>query len=85
MTDTQGAGIMNKIFNGYETWFGQIPQRKSGALVSDRAGKVTTYACLGMVDRGELFIPVGTDVYQGMIIGERNRAVSYTHLRAHET
>ena len=73
MTDTQGAGIMNKIFNGYETWFGQIAQRKSGALVSDRAGKVTTYACLGMVDRGELFIPVGTDVYQGMIIGERNR------------
>ncbi len=73
LTDTQGAGIMNKLFDGYAPWFGPIPQRKSGALVSDRNGKVTTYACLGMVDRGELFINVGTDVYDGMIIGERNR------------
>ena len=73
LTDTQGAGIMNKLFDGYASWFGPIPQRKSGALVSDRNGKVTTYACIGMVDRGELFISVGTDVYDGMIIGERNR------------
>ena len=73
MTDTQGAGIMNKLFDGYSLWFGPIPQRNSGALVSDRDGKVTTYACIGMVDRGELFINVGTDVYDGMIIGERNR------------
>ena len=73
LTDTQGAGIMNKLFDGYAPWFGPIPQRNSGALVSDRNGKVTTYACLGMVDRGELFISVGTDVYDGMIIGERNR------------
>ena len=73
LTDTQGAGIMNKLFDGYASWFGPIPQRKSGALVSDRNGKVTTYACIGMVDRGDLFIGVGTDVYDGMIIGERNR------------
>ena len=73
MTDTQGAGIMNKLFDGYAPWFGPIPQRNSGALVADRNGKVTTYACIGMVDRGELFITVGTDVYDGMIIGERNR------------
>jgi GTP-binding protein len=73
MTDTQGAGIMNKLFDGYAPWFGPIPQRNTGALVSDRNGKVTTYACIGMVDRGELFISVGTDVYDGMIIGERNR------------
>ncbi len=73
MTDTQGAGIMNKLFDGYQPWFGPIPQRNSGALVSDRNGKVTTYACIGMVDRGELFVSVGTDVYDGMIIGERNR------------
>ncbi len=73
MTDTQGAGIMNKLFDGYQPWFGPIPQRNSGALVSDRNGKVTTYACIGMVDRGELFVSVGTEVYDGMIIGERNR------------
>jgi GTP-binding protein len=73
LTDTQGAGIMNKLFEGHSPWFGPIPQRVSGAMIADRNGKVTTYACLGMVDRGELFIDVGTDVYDGMIIGERNR------------
>ena len=73
MTDTQGAGIMNKLFDGYAPWFGPIPQRNSGAIVADRNGKVTTYACIGMADRGDLFINIGTDVYDGMIIGERNR------------
>jgi GTP-binding protein len=73
MTDTQGAGIMNKLFDGYAPWFGRIPQRNSGALVADRKGKVTAYACFGMVDRGDLFVSVGTEVYDGMIIGERNR------------
>jgi len=74
MTDTQGAGIMNKQFDGYQPWFGGIPQRNSGALVSDRNGKVTTYASLAMGDRGELFVTVGSTVYPGMIIGERNRS-----------
>ena len=75
MTDTKGAGIMNKLFNGYADWFGPIPQRSSGALVADRVGKVTAYAAYGMVDRGELFVEPGTMVYAGMIIGERNREV----------
>ena len=74
LTDTQGAGIMNKLFDGYAPWFGRIPQRKNGALVSDRNGVVTTYASSGMIDRGELFIDIGTEVYAGMIIGERNRS-----------
>lgn len=73
LTDTKGAGVMNTLFNGYAEWFGPIPQRLSGALVADRPGKVNTYASLAMVDRGELFVEVGTDVYAGMIIGERNR------------
>ncbi|MFL3009008.1 MAG: translational GTPase TypA [Candidatus Neomarinimicrobiota bacterium] len=73
MTDTQGAGIMNKLFDGYAPWFGKIPQRNTGALIADRNGKVTTYACIGMVDRGELFVNVGQEVYDGMVIGERNR------------
>jgi GTP-binding protein len=73
LTDTKGAGVMNSLNEGYETWFGPIPQRSSGALVSDRLGRVTSYASLAMVDRGELFVEVGTDVYGGMIVGERNR------------
>ncbi|MEC9456139.1 MAG: GTP-binding protein, partial [Candidatus Neomarinimicrobiota bacterium] len=74
LTDTQGAGIMNKLMDGFAPWFGSIPQRTSGALVSDRKGTVTTYACLGMVDRGELFVEAGIEVFGGMIIGERNRS-----------
>jgi GTP-binding protein len=73
LTDTKGAGVMNTLFEGYEPWFGPIPQRASGALLADRNGRVTTYASLAMVDRGELFVEVGTEVYGGMIIGERNR------------
>lgn len=74
LTDTKGAGVMNTLFDGYDEWFGAIPQRVSGALVADRAGKVTGYASLAMVDRGELFLDVGTEVYAGMIVGERNRS-----------
>ena len=65
---------MNKLMDGFAPWFGSIPQRTSGALVSDRKGTVTTYACLGMVDRGELFVEAGIEVFGGMIIGERNRS-----------
>ncbi|MCF7826781.1 MAG: translational GTPase TypA [Candidatus Marinimicrobia bacterium] len=73
MTDTKGAGVMNTIMEGYEPWFGPIPQRNTGALVSDRSGKITAYASLSMEDRGELQLDVGTQVYAGMVIGERNR------------
>ena len=73
LTDTKGAGIMNTLFEGYAPWFGAIPQRTSGAMVADRTGRVTNYACLGMVDRGELIVEVGTEVYAGMVVGERNR------------
>jgi GTP-binding protein len=75
MTDTKGAGVMNTIFEGHEPWFGPIPQRVNGALVSDRAGRVTGYASYAMEDRGELFINVGEKVYCGMIVGERNKTM----------
>ena len=71
---TKGSGVINTLFDGYEPWCGPIPQRSTGALVSDRGGKVTSYACISMADRGELFVDVGTDVYEGMIVGERNRS-----------
>jgi GTP-binding protein len=74
LTDTKGAGVMNSIFDGFEPWAGPIPQRTTGALVADRMGTVTAYASLAMVDRGELFLEVGTSVFEGMIVGERNRS-----------
>ena len=73
LTDTKGAGIMNTLFEGHAEWFGPIPQRSSGVLVADRVGRITGYATFAMVDRGELFLEVGRQVYAGMVIGERNR------------
>jgi len=73
LTDTKGLGILNSLFDSYAPWRGAIPQRNTGVIIADRTGKVTPYASLAMVDRGELFIDVGVDVYKGMIVGERNR------------
>ncbi|MEA2014260.1 MAG: translational GTPase TypA [Thermodesulfobacteriota bacterium] len=73
LTDTKGTGVMNTIFEGYEPWFGRIPQRANGTLVADRAGRVTPYASLAMEDRGELLVENGSEVYAGMVIGERNK------------
>ena len=74
LTDTKGAGVMNSLMDGYAPWCGPIPQRTTGAHVSDRQGKVTAYASFGLEERGELFTPVGREVYAGMVVGERNRS-----------
>jgi GTP-binding protein len=73
LTDTKGGGVMNTLLEDYAPWFGPIPQRKTGVLVADRAGRVTSYASFAMDDRGEMMVEVGTNVYGGMIVGERNR------------
>ncbi len=73
MTETKGSGIINSLFDSYAPWCGPIPQRTMGVLIADRPGKVTAYASLAMEDRGELLVDIGTDVYTGMIVGERNR------------
>jgi len=75
LTDTKGAGVMNTWFEGYEPWFGDIPQRSKGAIIADRNGKVTNYSLVAMADRGELFVSATTEVYQGMIVGERNKSL----------
>ena len=73
LTDTKGGGVMNSLLEDYAPWFGSIPQRNTGVLVADRAGRVTAYASYAMEDRGEMIVEVGTDVYAGMVVGERNR------------
>jgi GTP-binding protein len=74
MTDTKGTGIMNHLFSGWEPWHGAIPARGTGALVADRQGPATAYAIFNLQERGEIFLEPGTDVYEGMIIGENARA-----------
>jgi GTP-binding protein len=73
LTETRGTIIMNSIFDGYMPYQGEIPQRPSGALISDRSGPTTTYALNGLQDRGVLFVTSGVEVYEGMVIGEHSR------------
>jgi GTP-binding protein len=65
---------MNTLADGYIPWVGPIPQRTTGALIADRPGRVTAYASYAMEDRGDLLVEVGTEVYSGMVIGERNKS-----------
>jgi GTP-binding protein len=73
LTDTRGTIVMNSLFDGYTEWQGEMPHRLTGALVADRAGSTTAYALWGLQERGELFVGPGTEVYEGMIIGENSR------------
>ncbi|MCC6368959.1 MAG: translational GTPase TypA [Bryobacterales bacterium] len=73
LTDTKGTAIMNSLFAGYIEWQGEIPMRPTGSLIADRPGKATGYAIFNLQERGEIFITPGTDVYEGMIIGENSR------------
>ena len=73
LTETRGTIVMNSIAADYIPYQGEIPQRPTGALVSDRAGTTTTYALNGVQDRGVLFVPDGIEVYEGMIVGEHSR------------
>ncbi|HWP41962.1 MAG TPA: translational GTPase TypA [Blastocatellia bacterium] len=75
LTDTKGTGLLNTIFLRWDDWLGPISQRITGALVADRAGQATTYALYNLQERGELFVRPGTEVYEGMIVGENARDV----------
>ena len=73
LTDTRGTGIAHHIFEGYEQWVGEISTRPSGSLVADRAGTVSAYAMTNLQERGTLFVEPGTEVYEGMVVGENSR------------
>lgn len=69
LTDTNGNGIMNHVFDGYEPYKGDIQQRNSGSLVAFETGEATAYGLFAAQERGRLFIGAGTPVYEGMIVG----------------
>jgi GTP-binding protein len=73
LTDTRGSGIMNRTFHSYAPFKGTIDERTRGALVSMENGRAVAYALFFLKDRGTLFISPGTQVYDGMIIGEHSR------------
>ena len=75
MTDTKGTGILTHLFDKYGPWAGDIAHRASGALIADRAGKVTGYSIVNLQERGELFLGPTDEVYCGMLVGENSRDV----------
>jgi GTP-binding protein len=72
LTDTKGTGIMNSYLSGYEPYRGDIINRFTGSLVSDRVGAAVTYGLYHLEPRGHLFVVPGEQVYEGMIVGEHN-------------
>ncbi len=73
LTETRGTGIAHHVFDGYEPWAGPMRVRATGSLVADRAGVATAYAMFSLQERGTLFVEPGTQVYEGMIVGENAR------------
>jgi GTP-binding protein len=73
LTATRGTGILNTIFHGYEPFKGEISERQNGAMVADRTGDTVPYGLFHLEPRGTLFIGAGTEVYEGMVIGENAR------------
>lgn len=73
LTATKGEGLFSSQMSEYAEWKGEMLHRLCGAMIADRTGTVTEYALLNLDDRGVLFVDPGTDVYEGMIVGEFNK------------
>ena len=74
LSDTNGNGIMNHVFDGYEPYKGDIQQRSQGSLIVHETGETTGYGLWGAQDRGRLFVGPGVPVYEGMIVGASPKA-----------
>ncbi len=74
LTETRGTGLLHHIHEGYEPWAGDIRTRPSGSLVADRRGATTGFALANLQERGIMFVGPGTEVYEGMIVGENSRS-----------
>ncbi|MBN9017715.1 MAG: translational GTPase TypA [Rhizobiales bacterium] len=73
LTDTRGTAIMNRLFNSYQPYKGEIAGRRNGVLIANEAGEAVAYALWNLEDRGPMMIEPGWKVYQGMIVGEHTR------------
>ena len=73
LTETRGTGLMHHVFEGYTPWVGELRTRRSGSIVADRVGQVTGYAVAAIQERASMLVGPGTDVYEGMIVGENPR------------
>ncbi len=74
LTETRGTGLLHHVFDRYEPWHGELRTRPSGSLVADRSGQTTSFALANLQERGTMFVGPGTEVYEGMIVGENARS-----------
>jgi GTP-binding protein len=74
LTETRGTGLLHHVFDRYEPWHGELRTRPTGSLVADRTGPTTQFALANLQERGTMFVPPGTEVYEGMIVGENSRS-----------
>jgi GTP-binding protein len=74
LIETRGTGVLHHVFDGWEPWHGELRTRRNGSMVADRRGPSTTYALMALQERGTLLIGPGTELYEGMIVGENSRA-----------
>ena len=74
LTETRGTGLLHHVFDRYEPWHGELRTRPTGSLVADRSGPTTQFALANLQERGTMFVGPGTDVYEGMIVGENSRS-----------
>jgi GTP-binding protein len=73
LVETRGTAVLHHVFDGWEPWQGELQVRRNGSLVADRRGVATTYALMSLEARGTLLIGPGTEVYEGMVVGENAR------------
>ena len=73
LTETKGTGVLNRVFQSYEMFKGEIQEKKSGSLISTETGSAVAYAIFNLQDRGIMYIEPQTKVYSGMIVGEHNK------------
>ena len=74
LTETRGTGLLHHVFDRYEPWHGELRTRPTGSLVADRMGATTGFALANLQDRGTMFVGPGTEVYEGMVVGENSRS-----------
>lgn len=74
LTETRGTGLLHHVFDRYEPWHGELRTRPTGSLVADRSGQTTGFALANLQERGTMFVGPGTEVYEGMIVGENSRS-----------
>jgi GTP-binding protein len=74
LTETRGTGLLHHVFERYEKWHGELRTRPTGSLVADRRGPTTGFALANLQERGTMFVGPGTEVYEGMVVGENARS-----------